>query len=45
MEKMVRMLLEKRKIDKVFFVACGGSLAAFYPAKYFLERELSLIHI
>lgn len=39
MEKMVRMLLEKRKIDKVFFVACGGSLAAFYPAKYFLERE------
>lgn len=46
MEKIVRDLLEKRKINKVFFVACGGSLAAFYPAKYFLEKESrSLVRI
>lgn len=39
MEKMVADILAAKKINKVFFVACGGSLAAFYPAKYFLERE------
>lgn len=39
MQKMVQKLLEDKKINKVFFVACGGSLAAFYPAKYFLEKE------
>lgn len=26
-------------ITKVMFVACGGSLAAFYPAKFLLEKE------
>lgn len=39
MKKFVEEILAKKKIKKVFFAACGGSLAAFYPAKYFLERE------
>lgn len=26
-------------ITSVYFVACGGSLAAMYPAKYLLESE------
>jgi fructoselysine-6-P-deglycase FrlB-like protein len=26
-------------ITKVCFVACGGSIAAFYPAKFLLEKE------
>lgn len=26
-------------IKKVFFVACGGSLTAFYPANYFIKSE------
>ena len=32
-------------IKQVFFVACGGSLTAFYPAKYFLECEALNINI
>lgn len=27
------------KVDGVYFVACGGSLLALYPARYLLERE------
>ena len=41
-----QMIIEiKEKIDKagglkgVYFVACGGSLAAIYPAKYLIEAE------
>ena len=30
---------DKGGINKVYFTACGGSLAAFYPAKFFLEKE------
>lgn len=26
-------------IDSVYFVACGGSFAGFYPAKYLLDKE------
>ena len=39
MKDIIEDILKKRKINKVYFVACGGSLAAFYPAKYFLEKE------
>jgi len=28
-----------RRIERVFFVGCGGSLAAFYPAKALIDRE------
>jgi fructoselysine-6-P-deglycase FrlB-like protein len=42
-EQTVARIIEERKnegdIENVFFTACGGSLAAFYPAKTFLETE------
>lgn len=38
-KELVAKILKEKAINKVFFAACGGSLAAFYPAKYFLERE------
>lgn len=43
-KELVSEILTKKKnsgttIDSVFFVGCGGSFAAQYPAKYFLERE------
>jgi fructoselysine 6-phosphate deglycase len=28
-----------RKIENVYFVSCGGSLATLYPGKYIMERE------
>lgn len=31
--------VSKRKIERVFFVACGGSLAVLYPAKYIIDTE------
>lgn len=30
---------ENAPIERVFFVGCGGSFAAHYPAKYLLEHE------
>ena len=37
--EIIRDILDKQDIDNIFFVACGGSLAACWPAKYFLETE------
>lgn len=34
---------KQRQIDRVFFVACGGSSALMYPSKYFLDRESATI--
>lgn len=34
--------LSGRRIGHVFFVACGGSLAVMYPAKYLLDRHSTL---
>lgn len=31
--------VEKRNIENVFFVACGGSSALMYPSKYVFDRE------
>jgi fructoselysine 6-phosphate deglycase len=31
--------LADKRIDHIFFVACGGSLAVMYPAKYLLDRH------
>lgn len=31
--------VEKKQIDNVFFVACGGSSALMYPSKYVVDRE------
>ncbi len=30
---------EKGGVKHVYYVACGGLYAAFYPAKAFLEKE------
>jgi fructoselysine 6-phosphate deglycase len=32
-------------VKQVYFVACGGSLAAFYPAKYLLESESNSLKV
>lgn len=43
MQAVVSAVLQSRQevggISKVIYVACGGSLAAFYPAKFLLEQE------
>lgn len=41
--EIVRDILNKQDIDSIFFVACGGSLAACWPAKYFLETEAKVL--
>lgn len=33
----------KGSLDSIFFGACGGSIAAFYPCKYLLETESTKI--
>lgn len=42
-KEIINKILEEKKeaggIKQVFYVACGGSLGAFYPAKIFLETE------
>lgn len=42
-KKIVEEIVEAKKecggIKQVYYVACGGSLGAFYPAKVFLESE------
>ncbi len=42
-KQTVSAILAEKKIDKVFFSACGGSIAAFHISKYFLERESRLL--
>ncbi len=41
--EIVKAIVEEKKeiggIRQVYFVACGGSLGAFYSANYFLQRE------
>lgn len=34
---------KQREINRVFYVACGGSSALMYPSKYFLDREAKTI--
>ncbi len=38
-EKMIQAITEKKKIDSVFFVACGGSLTDLYNGHFFLQCE------
>ena len=48
-EQIIREILERKKdsggITSVYFTACGGSLAAMYPAKYLLESESKTLKI
>lgn len=41
--EIVSSILKDRKVETVYFVGCGGSLAGFFPAKYFLSCEA--VHI
>jgi fructoselysine 6-phosphate deglycase len=36
-------VLKEREIDRVFFVACGGSSSLMYASKYVLDRESKTI--
>ncbi|MGO0062604.1 SIS domain-containing protein [Brevibacillus fluminis] len=35
--------VQGRSLDRIFFVACGGSSALMYPSKYVLDREAKTI--
>lgn len=43
MKKIIAEILEQKRADggvkSLYFVGCGGSLGALYPAKTFMERE------
>lgn len=44
---IIAEILEKKKdkggVKSLYFVGCGGSLGALYPAKIFMEKECSII--
>ena len=46
-KSIVSEIIENRKseggIDSLYFVGCGGSLGALYPAKVFMDRESSVL--
>lgn len=48
-KEIVTDIVSKKKeqggVKEVFFVACGGSLTAFYASKFFLESESSKIRV
>lgn len=47
MKNIIAQILEQKKdeggVKQLYFVGCGGSLGALYPAKTFMEREASAI--
>ena len=43
--EIVKDITSKEIIHSIFFVACGGSLAACWPSKYFLETEAKRLKI
>ena len=40
LERAVQAALAS-KMENIYFVACGGSMALFLPAQYILDRELA----
>ncbi len=42
---IAELLKKNEKIDNIWFIACGGSLAAYYPAKIFLETESKKLRV
>lgn len=46
-KNIVKEILEEKKdiggIKNIYFVGCGGSLGALYPAKTFMERESQVL--
>lgn len=47
MKSIIAKVLEEKKdkggINSIYFVGCGGSLGALYPAKTFMEKESTAI--
>lgn len=41
-EAAVKAVSAKKKINHIYFVACGGSLAFMMPAQYIFDRELDI---
>lgn len=41
----IKLLLQERPFDTVYFVACGGSRETMYPGKYILERETAKVTV
>lgn len=48
-QEIITSITTKKKetggINSVYFIACGGSLTAFYPAKYFLDSEAKKLRV
>lgn len=42
-KKLISQILQERKIENVFFVACGGSLTDLYNGHFFLQCESARI--
>jgi len=38
-KSMVTEILKEKLVDKLFYVACGGSISAFHPSKYLMDTE------
>lgn len=43
--EIITKIRKDHQIKSVYFVACGGSLTGFYPAKYFLTKESKQLNI
>ena len=44
-KEIVGSILKDHAVDTVYFVGCGGSLAGFFPAKYFLSCETAKLKV
>ena len=44
-KEIVGDILKNHAVDTVYFVGCGGSLAGFFPAKYFLSCEAAKLKV
>ena len=44
-KEIVGDILKDHAVDTVYFVGCGGSLAGFFPAKYFLSCEAAKLKV
>lgn len=46
-KKIIAEIIENKKekggVKNIYFVGCGGSLGALYPAKTFMEREAQVL--
>lgn len=44
-KKLVKEIIDSgRKVEDIFFVACGGSMNDLFSAHYFVEKESERLH-